>query len=190
MSKYLLSFPFRFQFDAYVFLVSITIRSSKIGDWSWWQHVSQPSIFAQAVHAQEYLATRRFHRHQIHKPTLQVDSHGNNKICQNFDDLNSLIFRLMSFLWVQIQYLLVEFAYINCICLHIFVAWIWCNEFQAWLEGCFASTGVCRRERSQKREVHQRGERVKVRCSSDNRTLYMKQVCLWAMLTHNVSIFC
>ena len=78
--------------------------------------------------------------------------------------------------------------YINCICLHIFVAWICCNDFQAWLEGCFASTGVCRRERSQKREVHQRGERVKVRCSSDNRTLYMKQVCLWAMLTHNVSI--
>ena len=29
-------------------------------------------------------------------------------------------------------------------------------------EGCFASTGVCRREWPQKREVHQRGERVKV----------------------------
>lgn len=99
MSKYLLSFPFRFQFDAYVFLVSITIRSS---------------IFAQAVHAQEYLATRRGAIDiRSTTPTLQVDSHGNNKICRNFDDLNSLIFRLMSFLWVQIQYLLVEFVYIN-----------------------------------------------------------------------------
>lgn len=85
-------------------------------------------------------------------------------------------------------YLLKLYILITCICLHKFVAWIWCNDFQAWLEGCFASTGVCRRERSQKREVHQRGERVKVRCSSDNRTLYMKQVCLWAMLAHNVSI--
>ncbi len=121
------------------FVVAITIRSFKIGDW-----LIHSDSAVEAVELSPGSSRTRIPCHEVQSSDGSMNQlcklihTENDKISKNFDDLNCfLIFRLMSFLWLQIPYhLFCVFVYFFCIrrsniCIFVFVSiflpWIWSN---------------------------------------------------------------